>query len=133
MVTPPLKVLSALKVLAVVVPNAVVKTPVLELYASGYVAESEVLEILLLKVAKSVAARYPSTAVVEREIEIAFEVIERGAVAEVMRLRYAVFQSVVEAVSGIEKPAVSERTPVPEVYVSPVAVFEIAACARAFV
>ncbi len=32
--------------------------------------------------------------------------------------------SVVEAVSGIVYPAVNEVTPVPEVYVSPVAVFE---------
>ena len=48
-VSPPLKVLSAENVLVVVVLNAVVNTPVEELYASGYVAESEVLEILFLK------------------------------------------------------------------------------------
>ena len=42
----------------------VVKTPVVELYARGYVAESDVEEILLLKVVKSVAERYPLTAVV---------------------------------------------------------------------
>ena len=41
---PALKVWSAEYVLVVVVENAVVKTPVVLLYASGYVAESEVLE-----------------------------------------------------------------------------------------
>ena len=56
-VSPPLNVLSAEKVLAVVVENAVVKMPVLELYASGYAALSEVEEILLLKVVKSVEER----------------------------------------------------------------------------
>ena len=64
MVSPPLRVLSALYVLMVVVLKAVVKTPVVELYASGYVAESEVEEILLLKLWKSVAERYPLVAVV---------------------------------------------------------------------
>ena len=53
-----------------------------------------------------------------------FEEIESGAVALVMRFWYAVFQSVVDAVSGIVYPAVSEKTPVPLVYVSPVAVEE---------
>ena len=37
---------------------------------------------------------------------------------------YAVAHSVVLAVSGIEYPTVSENTPVPEVYVRPVAVDE---------
>jgi hypothetical protein len=46
---PPLKVLSALYMLVVEVEKAEVKTPVFELYASGYCADSEVLEILLLK------------------------------------------------------------------------------------
>jgi hypothetical protein len=50
--------------------------------------------------------------------------IESGRVALVMRLRYAVFQSVVEAVSGMLYPLVREKTPVPEVYVRPVAVEE---------
>ena len=40
------------------------KAPVEELYASGAEAESEVEEILLLKVVKSVDARKPLTAVV---------------------------------------------------------------------
>jgi hypothetical protein len=59
MVTPPLKTLEAEYVLTVVVPNAVEKTPVELLYESGYTAESEVLDILLLKVLKSVELRYP--------------------------------------------------------------------------
>jgi hypothetical protein len=59
MVSPPLKVLRALYVLAVVVENAVVKTPVALLYASGYVAESDDEEILLVKSVKSVEERYP--------------------------------------------------------------------------
>ena len=50
MVTPPLNVLRALYALVVVVENAVVKRPVALLYASGYVAESDVEEILLLKI-----------------------------------------------------------------------------------
>jgi hypothetical protein len=120
-------------VFAVVVPNDVEKTPVEELYASGYVAEIEVEPSFPLKVFQSVLERYPFALVFACEIEIAFEEIVRGADALVMRLRYAVFQSVVEAVSGIEKPAVKLSTPVPLVYVSPVAVFEIAACARALV
>jgi hypothetical protein len=41
-----------------------------------------------------------------------------------MRLTYAVFQSVVEAVSGIEYPPVKLNTPVAGVYVRPVAVEE---------
>jgi hypothetical protein len=59
MVTPPLKVLSALYVLAVVVPNAVEKTPVELLYESGYTAESEVELILLLKTLQSDEVRRP--------------------------------------------------------------------------
>ena len=62
MVTPPLKVFCALYVLAVVVPNAVPKTPVEELYVSGYTAESDVLEILLLKTDQSAEVRRPRTA-----------------------------------------------------------------------
>ena len=42
-----------------VVEKLVEKTPVAELYASGYVAESEVEEILLLKFVQSVDARKP--------------------------------------------------------------------------
>jgi hypothetical protein len=57
--TPPLKVLSDEKIFAVVVEKAVVKAPVVELYASGYEAESDEEEILLLKVAKSVFERKP--------------------------------------------------------------------------
>ncbi len=53
------KVFCALKVLAVVVLKAVVKMPVEELYARGYTAESEVEEILLLKLAKSLEVRRP--------------------------------------------------------------------------
>ena len=59
MVSPPLKVLSALYALVVVVENAEVKAPVALLYASGYAAESEVEEILLLKVVKSAAVSAP--------------------------------------------------------------------------
>jgi hypothetical protein len=59
MVTPPLKTLEAEYVLTVVVPNAVEKTPVELLYASGYTALRDVEEILLLKVLKSVEERYP--------------------------------------------------------------------------
>ena len=44
---------------AVVVPNAVVKTPVEGLYVSGYVALKEVEEILLLKRDQSVVERRP--------------------------------------------------------------------------
>ncbi len=40
------------------------KTPVEELYPRGAEAESEVLEILLLKVVKSVEERYPLAPVV---------------------------------------------------------------------
>jgi hypothetical protein len=121
-VIPPLKMLSALYVFAVVVEKAVLNTPVEELYASGYTAESDVEEILLLKVLKSVDARYPSTDVDEREIEIALLLILSGTFAVVMRFWYAVFQSVVEAVSGMVYPAVSEKTPVAELYERPVAV-----------
>jgi hypothetical protein len=60
MVRPPLKVLEPLYVFAVVVPNAVVKTPVVELYASGYTAESEVEEILLLKSVQSADESAPA-------------------------------------------------------------------------
>ena len=48
-IRPPLKVLSAEKMFVVVVLNAVVNAPVDELYASGYEAESDDDEILLLK------------------------------------------------------------------------------------
>ena len=48
-IKPPLKVLSAEKMFVVVVLNAVVNAPVDELYASGYEAESDDDEILLLK------------------------------------------------------------------------------------
>ena len=120
-------------VLLVVVPNAEVNTPVEELYASGYVAESDEEEILLLKVVKSADERYPLAPVVACAIERTFPVNERGAVAEVMREVYAVFQSVVEAVSGMVYPAVSEKAPVPLVYVRPVAEEESAARARASV
>ena len=47
--TPPLKVLSELKIFAVVVEKAEVNTPVDELYANGYTALSDEEEILLLK------------------------------------------------------------------------------------
>jgi hypothetical protein len=56
-VAPWLKVCGALKVLVVVVEKAVVKTPVALLYASGYVAESDDEEILLVKSVKSVDER----------------------------------------------------------------------------
>jgi hypothetical protein len=59
MVTPPLKVLRALYVLAVVVPKAVEKTPVEELYESGYTAESEVELILFWKTLQSEEVRRP--------------------------------------------------------------------------
>ena len=55
---------SALKVLVVVVENAVVKAPVAELYASGYEALSDVDEILLANVVKSAEERYPLVPVV---------------------------------------------------------------------
>ena len=48
-------------------------------------------------------------------MERTFPENERGAVALVMREVYAVFHSVVEAVSGMLYPAVSEKAPVPEV------------------
>ena len=51
------KVFCALNELVVVVENAVVKAPVELLYASGYVAEREEEEILLLKVVKSAEER----------------------------------------------------------------------------
>ena len=63
------KMLCALHVFAVVVPNARLKTPVEELYWIGYVPESEVDEILLLNVLKSVEERYPFDAVPDCEIE----------------------------------------------------------------
>ena len=56
---PALKVLSCEKMFAVVVENAVVNAPVFALYASGNTALSEVLDILLLKVVKSVFERKP--------------------------------------------------------------------------
>jgi hypothetical protein len=101
-----------------------VNAPVDALYVSGADAESEVEEILLLKVVKSADERYPLAAVVAWLIERTFPVIESGAVALVMRFAYALAHSVVEAVSGMVYPAVSEKTPVPEVYVRPVAVDE---------
>ena len=61
------------------------------------------------------------------------EEICSGYVALEIRPVYAVFQSVVEAVSGMVYPAVSEKAPVPEVYVRPVAEEESAARARASV
>ena len=54
---PPLKVWRFEKVFVVVVLNAVEKTPVVLLYESGYVADKEDEEILLLKVVQSVEAR----------------------------------------------------------------------------
>ncbi len=51
------KLLVLFQVLEVVVESAVVKTPVELLYARGYTAESEVEEILLVKVVKSAAER----------------------------------------------------------------------------
>ena len=57
MVSPPLKVLSALYALVVVVENAEVKAPVAELYASGYAALSEEELILLANVVKSADER----------------------------------------------------------------------------
>ena len=54
---PPANVLSCENVFAVVVPKALVNAPVEELYASGYAAESEVLDTLLLKVLKSALER----------------------------------------------------------------------------
>jgi hypothetical protein len=50
-----------LKLLAVVVLNAVVKTPVEELYARGYTAESDVEEILFAKMLQSADERKPGT------------------------------------------------------------------------
>ena len=58
------KMLCAPHELAVVVPKARVNAPVPELYASGYAAESEEEEILLLKEVKSAEERYPFTPVV---------------------------------------------------------------------
>src|SRR4051812_29677438 len=111
---PEVNVWRLLQVLVVVVPNA--SEMVLALFTSGYANVSAVC--LLLNVFQSVEERYPLVEVFAWEIEIAFEEIERGADALVIRLRYAVFQSVVLAVRGIEKPAVKERMPVPLVYVS---------------
>jgi hypothetical protein len=59
MVTVELKVFEPEKVLLVVVLKAVLKAPVPLSYASGYWAESEVEEILLLKVVQSVEERRP--------------------------------------------------------------------------
>ena len=63
------KILCALHVFAVVVPNARLNNPVEELYWIGYVPESEVDEILLLNVLKSVEERYPFDPVPDCEIE----------------------------------------------------------------
>ena len=92
MVSPPLKVLSALYVLAVVVLKAVVKTPVALLYARGYVAESDVEEILLLKVDQSLEDRAPravAEAVGRLKVKVPpLLVIEKSVpVVEVARVR----------------------------------------------
>jgi hypothetical protein len=58
-VMPLVNVWSWLKEFAVVVPKAVVKTPVELLYASGYEALSDVEEILLLKSDQSVVESKP--------------------------------------------------------------------------
>ena len=79
MVSPPLKVLRALYVLVVVVEKAVVKTPVLELYARGKMAESEVEEILPANVVKSVEERYPFCDAVPCCIERVLLENKRGA------------------------------------------------------
>lgn len=60
-------------------------------------------------------------------------VIERGEFAAVMRFRYAVLHSVVDAASGIAYPLAMASAPVVELYVRPVPVTESAARARAFV
>ena len=56
---PEVKVWRLLQLLVVVVPKPREKLPVALLYASGYVAESDVLEILLLKEVQSPRARKP--------------------------------------------------------------------------
>ena len=56
-----------------------------------------------------------------------------GDDADVILFIYAAFQSVVDEVPGIVNPGVKENTPVPDVYVSPVAVDDKDPCARAFV
>ena len=114
----------------VLVLKPVVKTPVPALYARGYTADNEDVASLLLNVFQSVEERYPFVLVLAWLIEIVFEEIERGDVAEVIRFWYAVSQFVVLAVSGMLYPAVREKTPVALVYVRPVAVEESAARAR---
>ena len=54
-----------------------------------------------LNLEKSDDARYPFVVELACAIEIAFAEMERGSEADVMRLRYAVFQSVVEALRGM--------------------------------
>jgi hypothetical protein len=78
----------------------------------------------LLKVFQSDEVRYPFALPDAWEIERTLFEIESGELAEVIRFKYAVFQSVVEAVNGMLYPAVNENTPVPDVYVNPVAVEE---------
>ena len=56
-VTLPLKALAPEKVLLVVVPKPIEKTPVLPLYESGYVAESDVELTLALNAVQSDEAR----------------------------------------------------------------------------
>jgi hypothetical protein len=70
-------------VLTVVVPKAVEKTPVELLYASGYTAESEVEEILLLKVLKSVELRYP-LAPVEAWVMVTFPAAKTSGAEKVV-------------------------------------------------
>ena len=68
--------------------------------------------------------------VVPNASESTLEEICSGYVAEVILFAYAVPHSVVEAVSGMVYPAVRLKTPVPLVYVRPVAEEESAARAR---
>ncbi len=68
--------------------------------------------------------------VVPNARERTFEAIWSGYAAEVMRFRYALAHSVVEAESGMVYPGVREKTPVALVYVSPVAEEESAPRAR---
>ena len=64
---------------AVVVPKPKEKTPVPLLYASGYVAESDVDETLELNVVQSVLERYPLVVPFDCAIERTFEANESGA------------------------------------------------------
>ena len=67
------------------------------------------------------------------EILSAFEVIDNGKEAHVMRLLYAESQLAADPVVGITYPEVKESTPVAGVNVSPVVVEEIALRALASV